>query len=275
MQNVDQCADFRMHHCIAGRHCRCGPEARIVADGNAVMHPEIGALIETASKPYLATGHYAYHFVRSKLTHDPVFIALLRSGRIPDRARVLDLGCGHAILASLMLAAHARFESGLWPSEWAAPPSQLQLQGIESERRVAQRAQITLGHRVAIHVADLRDAPLPEADVVVLIDVLHYLDTHAQVSLLERVAQSLRGGGLLILRVADISAGWRFHLGKAADRFGSLLTARALPSHYHRPIDEWLRLLNAQGFEPGVEPNADRPFSNVLVWANPAPIPQA
>ena len=233
-----------------------------------MMHPEIGALIDAASRPYLAAGHNAYHFVRGKLRHDPVFIALLRSGRIPERARVLDLGCGHAVLASLLLAARERFETGPWPAGWVAPPSGLRMHGIESERRAAQRAHVTLGDRATIHTADLRDAPLPEADVVVLIDVLHYLETDAQVSLFERVAQSLRGGGLLILRVADVSAGWRFHLGKAADRFGSLLTARAVRKQYHRPIDEWLHLLHSLGFEPSVEPNAaGKSFANVLVWA--------
>ncbi len=232
------------------------------------MPSEVDALIDATSRPYLAAGRYAYYFVRSKLRHDPVFLSLLNLGRIPDEARVLDLGCGHAILAALMLAARARFESGLWPSDWAVPPAQLRLYGIESERRAAQRAQVTLGDRVAIRTADLRDAPLPEADIVVMIDVLHYLEPDLQVSLLERVAQSLRGGGLLILRVADASGGWRFHLGKAADRFGSLLSARGLPRHYHRPIGHWLRLLGALGFEPAVESNREkRSFANVLVWA--------
>ena len=240
------------------------------------MHPDIGALIDAASKPYLAVGRHAYYFVRGKLRHDPVFIALLRSGRIPDRARVLDLGCGHAVLASLMLTAQARFEAGLWPAGWVTPPSVLHLHGIEAERTAAQRAQTALGNRAAILTADLRDAPLPDADVVVLIDVLHYLEVDAQVSLLERVAQSLRGGGLLILRVADISAGWRFHLGKTADRFGSLLTGRAMPRHYHRPIDEWLRLLDTLGFSPSVEPDAaGQSFANVLVWAKARAIGQA
>lgn len=231
------------------------------------MHAEVDALIDAATRPYRTAGLYAYFFARGKLRHDPVFFSLLRTGRIPDRARVLDLGCGHAVLASLMLAAQAQFESGRWPSGWAAPPSQLQLQGVESERRAAKRAQIALGNRATIRTADLRDAPLPEADVVVMIDVLHYLETQAQVSLLARVAHSLRGGGVLILRVADVSAGWRFHAGKAADRLGSLMTL-AMPSHYHRPIDEWLRLLDNVGFESNVESGSpEKSFANVMVWA--------
>jgi SAM-dependent methyltransferase len=240
------------------------------------MHPEVNALIDAATRPYLKAGLYAYFFTRSKLRHDPVFFSLLRTGRIPDRARVLDLGCGHAVLPSLMLAAHAQFESGYWPSGWAAPPSQLQLHGIEAARTAAKCAQIALGNRATIRTADLRDAPLPEADVVVMIDVLHYLESDAQVSLLGRVAQSLRGGGLLILRVADVSAGWRFHAGKAADRLGSLLTMLALPNHHHRPIDEWLHLLHNFGFEPEIDPpGAEKSFANVLLWAKVRPVNKA
>ena len=232
------------------------------------MHSEFDALIDAASRPYLAAGRYAYHSARSKLRYDRVFFSLLRTGRIPDQARVLDLGCGQALLASLMLAAQARFESGQWPSGWAAPPSRLLLHGIEYERRAVRRAQLTLGDRVTICTGDLRDAPLPEADFVLMIDVLHYLEADIQIALLERVAQSLRGGGLLVLRVADISAGWRFQLGKVADRFGSLLSARGLPKQYHRPIEQWLGLLDTLGFESSVETHAaGKSFANVLVWA--------
>jgi len=232
------------------------------------MHAEVDALIDATTRPYRVAGRYAYYFARNKLKYDPVFFSVLRMGCIPDRARVLDLGCGHAVLASLMLAARAQFESGCWPSGWAPPPSQLRLHGIERARGAAKRAQTTLGNRATIHAADLRDAPLPEADVIVMIDVLHYLETEAQISLLGRVAHSLRGGGLLILRVADISAGWRYHAGKAADRLGSLLTMLSLPRHHHRPIDEWLNVLASLGFETSVQRDAvDRSFANLLVSA--------
>src|SRR3954468_4228348 len=109
------------------------------------------ALIEAASRPYLAATRSAYYFVRSKLTHDPVFMALLRSGRFRDGARVLDLGCNLAVLASLMLAARERFESGLWPSNLPVPPAHLHLHGIECNDRNARRAQAALGPKAVIH----------------------------------------------------------------------------------------------------------------------------
>ncbi|MEO8005214.1 MAG: class I SAM-dependent methyltransferase [Betaproteobacteria bacterium] len=232
------------------------------------MTAHIQNLIDAASRPYLVAGRYAYYFARSKLTHDPVFISLLRSGRIPDRARILDLGCGHAVLASLLLAAHKKLEDGLWPADWKRPPSGLQLHGIESLRATARRAQITLGERASILLADLRDASLPDADVVVLIDVLHYLTTDDQIALLRRVSHCLRGGGVLVLRVADTNAGWRFRAGMAADLLGSVMSTGMLLAQHHRSIGEWIQLLAELGFEPSVEPVAkEKSFANVVLWA--------
>jgi SAM-dependent methyltransferase len=232
------------------------------------MQVQDGALIDAASRPYRAAGRFAYHFARGKLRHDPVFFALLRSGLIPDGARLLDLGCGQALLASLLLAARERFDAGHWTLPWPTPPSQLQLHGIETEPGAARRAQLALGQRVTVLKADLHEATLPEADVVVLIDVLHYLEAQAQVALLERVARSLRSGGLLVMRVADISAGWRFHAGAAADRFGALLTARGMPRLHHRPIGQWLQLLAGLGFDADMETHAAaKPFAGVLLRA--------
>lgn len=226
------------------------------------------ALIDAASRPYRAAGRYAYHFARGKLTHDPIFLSLLRSGRIPDCARVLDLGCGHAVLASLLLAAHQKFEDGLWPADSARPPSGLRLHGIESQRVAARRAQLTLGERASILLADLRDVALPDADVVVLVDVIHYLAPDQQITLLRRISHCLRGDGVLILRVADANAGWRFRAGVAADMLGSLMSAGMLLAHHHRSIDDWMQLLAELGFEPNIEAVAkEKSFANVVLWA--------
>ena len=232
------------------------------------MAAHIESLIDAASRPYLAAGRYAYYFARSKLTHDPIFFSLLKSGRIPDHARILDLGCGHAVLASLLLAAHKKLEDGLWPVDWKRPPSGLQLPGIESWRVAVRRAQITLGERASILLGDLRDTSLPDADVVVLIDVLHYLTADQQIALLRRVSHCLRAGGVLILRVADTNAGWRFRAGVAADMLGSLMTAGVLLAQHHRPINGWMSLLDELGFAPSIEPVAkEKSFANVLMWA--------
>ena len=95
------------------------------------MEPAVRALCAEASRPYRTAGRFPYHFARCKLRFDPVFLTVVRRGLIPDRARVIDLGCGQALLASVLLAARRQFETGLWPDDWPAPPANLLLHGIE------------------------------------------------------------------------------------------------------------------------------------------------
>lgn len=228
------------------------------------MQPQARALCEAAARSYLAAGRYHYHFILGKLRYDPVFLLLLRRGVIPDRARVLDLGCGHGILAALLAAARRQFESGVWPAGWAAPPAQPLYHGIELRPAIAGR--VMRGEGVTVQTGDLRSAELPAADVVVILDVLHYLEPDAQSRVLERAAQALRGGGTLLLRVADTGAGARFHLTRLADRLGALLQGRLWPRFFHRPLAERIRLLQDLGFRVRAEPaNRGTLFANVLL----------
>ena len=224
------------------------------------------ALIEAVSRPYLAVGHWDYYFVRGKLTYDPVYLTLLRAGRFPDGARVLDLGCGHAMLAALMLTAREHFESGIWPGDSLVPPADLRMTGIDAQGPVVKKASIVLGDRAEIHAADLRQVTLPPTDVVVIIDVLQCLAADAQVALLKKIAGSLSANGLLAVRVPDGSAGWRFQLGKASDRCGFPLSRRFFASYHHRTIGQWLGLLQSLGFHPSVDPTRQT-FANTLLWA--------
>ena len=59
-----------------------------------------------------ASGRFAWHFARGKLRWDPVFGHLLAHGLIAPRTRVLDIGCGQGLLASLLRAAGARGAPG-------------------------------------------------------------------------------------------------------------------------------------------------------------------
>jgi SAM-dependent methyltransferase len=224
------------------------------------------SLIETVSRPYLAAGYWPYCFAHAKLTHDPIYLTLLRSGRFSDRARVLDLGCGHAFLAALMLGARKHYESGAWRADWIAPPADLQFIGIDSQSRVVTQARVVLGDRAIIYAADLRETSLPQADVVVVIDVLQCLKPDAQVILLKKIARSLSDSGLLVLRVPDAAGGWRARFGKASDRFGVPLAKRVFATYHHRTLGEWLQLLQSLGFEPSVDPSRQT-FANTVLWA--------
>jgi len=235
------------------------------------MDATVRALCAAAARPYLAAGRFPYHYAQSKLRFDAVFLTFLRRGLIPDGARVLDLGCGQSLLASILLAARRQFETGAWPRGWPAPPANLLLQGIELQDEIAQCGRIALGDAVRIETGNAAESVLPAADVIVLLDVLHYLDRDAQLRLLENVARTLQGGGRLLVRVADASAGLSFHLTRLGDRLGTLSHLgqhSRFPRMTHRAVGEWTSLLRKLGFQVEVEPIAGRgALANVLLHA--------
>ncbi|HVQ02975.1 MAG TPA: methyltransferase type 11, partial [Burkholderiaceae bacterium] len=57
-----------------------------------------------ATDRYRGSSRFAWHFARGKLGRDPVFRALIERGSIAAHARVLDIGCGQGLLASLLAA---------------------------------------------------------------------------------------------------------------------------------------------------------------------------
>ena len=232
------------------------------------MDREVRLLLDAAPRPYLKAGFYPYFFARGKLKIDPIFMGLLRSGSIPDSARILDLGCGQGLVASLLLAAKGQHEKGLWPPGWPRPPVASKLMGIELDRQSAKWARKALGDRASVQTANLRDVPLPDADVVLLFDVLHYLSDADQLVLLEKIAHSLRDGGKLLLRVADAEAGWRFRLTRLVDHSTVLMRGRLSGSFFCRTIADWSNLLLRHGFRIERQPMSEgTPFANILLTA--------
>ena len=232
------------------------------------MQSEVRALLDASTRPYLRAGLYPYFFARGKLGIDPIFMAMLRNASIPDRARILDLGCGQSLLASLLLAARRQYQAGIWPRGWPEPPVPSQLMGVEMNAHRAKWARTALGASISVQTADLRSAELPDADIVVLFDVLHYLNQDEQVALLDKIAHSLRGGGKLLLRVADAEAGWRFRLTRIVDASTILMGGRLSSQFFCRTIADWTRLLDGFGFRIDRQPMSEgTPFANILLTA--------
>ena len=234
--------------------------------------PEYRQLVRAAAALYRDVGRYPYHFACGKLGYDPVFPALLSRGLIPDGARVLDLGCGQGCLAALLIAARRQFDAGIWPAGWPAPPRDLELHGIELQDRVANWGRAAFGHRANVVTGDLNDVALPDADVVVILDVLHYLDRQAQGRVLARIVRALRGGGLLLFRVDDAGAGLPFLVTRLADIASTLVRGQGSPQRHSRPASEWQTLLESAGFQVVSDPmSSGTPFANVLLTGRLSP----
>lgn len=227
------------------------------------------ALHRAACAPYRAAGRFSWHFARGKLGRDPVFRGLLERGDLPPRARVLDIGCGQGLLASLLAAVDAAQVQGAWPAAWPIAPTGIRYTGIELMPRDVARAETALrGLPTAPRFlcTNMCSADLPESDVVVILDVLHYVDHAAQQAVLERVRDALRPHGRLLLRVGDASSRRGFAVSQWVDRAVTLVRGHRVPPTWGRPLSEWIALLQRLGFKVHPVPMSQgTPFANVLL----------
>jgi SAM-dependent methyltransferase len=222
------------------------------------------SLARAAAASYPRRDRFARHFAYGKLTRDPVFAWLLAERLVPEGSRVLDLGCGQGLLAALLYASGVRLAS---------------YTGIDFSARDVERAQAMLGHwapasagvtgaSAGATVGDIRTAGFAQADVVVLLDVLHYLDRDAQAAVLDRAAAALAPGATLLLRVADSSGSLRFRFTEMVDRLALRLRGRSLRRLWSRAAGEWRDELQGRGFHVVAVPmSAGTLFANVVLVA--------
>lgn len=229
-------------------------------------------LLRRASAPYRGAGRFAWHFARGKLGRDPVFRSLVERGEWGHAARVVDIGCGQGLLASLLHACGTLHQAGQWPGGWAAPPALQQYTGVELMPRDvarAERALAPLALPACFVAADMRAAALPACDLVVILDVLHYVDHADQAALLARVRDALQPHGRLLLRIGDQAQRRGYTISQWVDRIVTGVRGHRVPPTWGRTRDDWVALLGSLGFTVRSAPmSAGTPFANVLLVAD-------
>ena len=234
------------------------------------------ALHEAACAPYRRSGRWALHWAMGKLRHDPVFRGLLERGDIPAQVCMIDIGCGQGLMASLLQACADLQRTGQWPQAWAARSSASSYLGIELMAKDVARAQASLASlplAPRLVCADMRQASLPGCDLVLILDVLHYVDHDAQRNLLQHVRDSLKQAqgmpGRLLLRVGDASQRRAFVISQWVDRIVTMARGHRAAPTWGRPLQEWTQLLQDLGFEVRAVPQSQgTPFANVLLVAD-------
>jgi SAM-dependent methyltransferase len=231
--------------------------------------PSHAALLAEACQPYRKAGLFAYFFARGKLGADPVFRAILERGLLLGRSRILDLGCGQALLAAWLQAAGRLYDRGRWPDAWPAAPRPLSTRGIELMARDVRRARSALGGTTDVVTGDIRHTEFGAADAVVVLDVLQYMVPDAQRDVLQRVRKALPLRGLLLLRVCDADAGLRYRYTQWVDKVVMLSRGHAFVVPHCRSVVEWQALLRECGFDSEAQPMSHgTPFANVLLIAH-------
>ncbi len=226
-------------------------------------------LVDEASCPFRASGHFAYYYARGKLAGDGVFAELLKRGVFPASGHFLDLGCGQGSLFSWLLAARRLYEAGDWPSDWPPPPKPLSLHGVELMTKDVERARRAFGAShplVDVRQGDMRHVAFARVDVVILLDALHYLSYPEQEDVLRRIRLALPAGGVFVTRIGDASAGLAYHLCRWLDHLVTFARGHRLSKLYGRSLGQWTALLESLGFAVAHTPMSGRkPFANTLL----------
>jgi 2-polyprenyl-3-methyl-5-hydroxy-6-metoxy-1,4-benzoquinol methylase len=228
-------------------------------------------LLQTAIEPYSQAGRFALGFAKGKLSGDPVFKEILQRGLIPSKAHVVDIGCGQGLLAAWLLAAEKLSSSPHWPAAWRAAPTGVTLQGIELMSSDVERANQALkahSERCRFVVGDMCSTAFDKAQVVAILDVLHYVPYAAQDEVLARVRDALSPSGLLILRIGDAAGGLGFKVSNWVDNVVTFARGHRLGRLYCRSLAQWRKQLEHLGFEVETKPMSQgTPFANVLMLA--------
>jgi len=232
------------------------------------MQTSFNSIINAATLPYTRAGRYAYHFVRGKLRHDPVYRAILKNGLLPDEGRLVDLGCGLGILSALLTVARNLHQAGNWNPDWSTPPQNLELHGVELLDWKVEAARQALGYRAVICQGDIRTIELPDCSTVIIFDVLLYLNAAEQRQILQRIARTLQPGGILLLREGDAAGGLRYYVTSLAEHICCLWRGQGWQALHYRSTAEWIALLEELGFSVDYLPMSQgTPFANVLFRA--------
>jgi SAM-dependent methyltransferase len=185
---------------------------------------------------------------------DPVCRALHELGAREPYGAVADVACGRGQLALLLVLGNVA--SSVVGFDW-------------DEGKVASANEAAAGLAGArFERADVRTVAVPEADTVLLVDILHYLTREEQDDRLVRSARAARAAGArVIVRDVDpdrgasslFTQGWEW----VTTTLGYNRGARVAP----RSFAEIAEVLEAEGLVVSRELCSARGMSNVLLVA--------
>jgi SAM-dependent methyltransferase len=230
-------------------------------------------LVRAAADRYAGLGITAWEFARGKLRNDPVYRAAVERGLLesdpsgPVRSAgrtILDIGCGQGLMLALLAEARRRVRGGTWAQAFE-PPVFEQMIGVETRPRIAAMAAAALAGEAEIVSDDARTSALPRSHVVLMFDVLHLMSASEQEALLSSAAAALEPGGVIVVREADASAGWRFRAVKKGNRLKALAVGEWRQQFHYRSASEWMACFAGLGLRSDVRPMGEgTPFGNVL-----------
>jgi len=221
-------------------------------------------LARNASARYIRTSITAWEFARGKLRGDPLYRDVLLGGWLPSGGTLLDIGCGQGLMLALLAeASRVACDGSALPG--IRLPRFERMTGIELRPHRARLARIALGTDADIIERDARQILPDRCRAVLLFDVLHMMPEADQDALLSAVVDALEPGGVILVREADASAGWRFEAVRIGNRLTALASGAWRQRFAFRTVSEWRECFSRHGLDvQGAPAGAGTPFANYL-----------
>ena len=193
-----------------------------------------GSLPERVLRRYRFAQAYPRLFAGFKMRLDPMFAELPTLMELDRSVRIImDIGCGYGVPACWLLE---RFPEA-------------KVYGIDPDPERVRVASMALGENGIVtpgRTPDLPGAPGP-ADLVMMLDMLHYIDDDELRLTLQRVYGALAPGGSLIIRAALPPKG--ILPRTRAWWFESLKFKISGIKRYYRSLDEIAAIIPAAGYK--------------------------
>lgn len=111
---------------------------------------------------------------------------------VPRNSTIVDVGCGYGQMSFML---------GL-----LSPDRKVLGVDYDNEKiRIAQHSFLSKKTNTRFECADMRTLDLPNVDVILFNDSLHYVDIESQKQILIRAFEALKDGGMVIVRDGDSS----------------------------------------------------------------------
>jgi SAM-dependent methyltransferase len=213
----------------------------------------------------MAASITAWEFARGKLRGDPIYRSALCGNLLPSGRALVDVGCGQGLMLALLAEARRQAGSGARPARRSSFPQFDRLIGVEKRPRMARLARLALGSEATILEQDAQSITTEPCSAVLFFDVLHLMSSDDQEAIVRTMVSALEPGGVILVRDADASAGWRFAAVRTVNRLKAFLSGAWRQEFHFRTTLGWLECFDRLGLDAAVHPMGDgTPFANVL-----------